>query len=230
MNRAGDDVRRRLQKLFLYVGGTVICESLLFKMEYITRSDMHSAFFYIVVLFGTPAVLVAIAVASGHRWACTIMAAVYTAFGLAFLWILPLVPAEPKLGPVYQQVTHLIPWEFPLLIIVPALAMDLVLQRANRWRPIIAGLATGLIFLITFTAVQWPFAGFLMTPHARNWFFGTEYQDFSTPPQSFYARHEFFARESPPQFWRGMFIASLVSCLMMWAGLRAGRAMQQVKR
>ena len=77
------------------------------------------------------AVLVAIAVASRQRWACTIMAAVYTAFGLAFLWILPLVPAEPKLGPVYRQVTHFIPWEFPLLVVVPALAIDLILQRTE---------------------------------------------------------------------------------------------------
>src|SRR5687768_3418441 len=75
MNRSADDARRPLQKLFLYVGGTVICESLLLKMEYITRSDMHSALFYIVVAIGTPAVLVAIAVASRARWACTIMAA-----------------------------------------------------------------------------------------------------------------------------------------------------------
>ena len=59
------------------------------------------------------------------------MTAVYTAFGLAFLWILPLVPAEPKLGPVYRQVTHLIPWEFPLLILIPALAIDLILQRSS---------------------------------------------------------------------------------------------------
>ena len=96
MNRSGDGCARRLQKLFLYVGGTVICESLLLKMEYISRSDMHSALFYIVVALGTPAVLVAIAVASRQRWACTIMAAVYTAFGLAFLWILPLVPGRTE--------------------------------------------------------------------------------------------------------------------------------------
>ncbi len=38
-------------------------------------------------------------------------------------------PAEPKLGPVYRQVTHFIPWEFPLLLIVPAFAIDLILQR-----------------------------------------------------------------------------------------------------
>src|SRR6202165_2069910 len=67
MNRSGDNVNRPLQRMFLYVGGTVICESLLLKMEYISRSDMHSALFYIVVTLGTPGVLVAIAVASRQR-------------------------------------------------------------------------------------------------------------------------------------------------------------------
>jgi hypothetical protein len=231
MNRSDDAVRRRLQKLFLYVGGTVICESLLLKMEYISRSEMHSALFYIVMMVGTPAVLVAIAVASRQRWACTIIAAVYTGFGVALLWILPLVPAEPKLGPVYRQVTHLIPWEFPLLIVVPALAIDLILQRSSSWRPIVGGLVNGLVFLITFVAVQWPFANFLMTPLTRNWFFGTAYMDFSTPESSFYARNQFVYNESTPQqFWRGMLVAAFLSCLMTWVGLRAGRAMQRVRR
>ena len=79
MNRATGQARRALQWLFLYVGGTVLCESLLLKLEYISRSDMHSALFYVVVAIGTPAVLAGIAVASGQRWACTILAAVYTA-------------------------------------------------------------------------------------------------------------------------------------------------------
>ena len=102
MNRAQDQLRPSLERLFLYVGGTVLCESLLIKLEYISRSDQHNALFYTVVLLGTPAILAALATASERRWACTIMASVYTAFALAFLWILPLFPAEPKLGPVYR--------------------------------------------------------------------------------------------------------------------------------
>ena len=231
MNRSDPLLHRPLQRLFLYVGGTVICESLLLKMEYISRSQMHSALFYIVVMFGTPGILAAIAVASRQRWACTIMAGVYTAYGVLFLWIFPLFPAEPKLGPVYQQVTHMIPWEFPLLIVVPALAVDLVLQRWSGRRPIVGGLVAGVAFFAIFVAVQWPFADFLMTPPARNWFFGTAYMDYGTPPQSFYARNEFFFNESTPmQFWRGMLIAALLSCLMMWIAIRAGRAMQKVRR
>jgi len=228
MNRATDGTRRALQRLFLYVGGTVVCESLLLKLEYIDRSDMHSGLFYIVVMLGTAAMIPALALASRHPWGATIVSGVYTAFGLALLWILPLVPAEPKLGPVYQQVTHLIPWEFPLLIVVPAFAVDLALQQTGSWRPIARALVIGLGFLGIFIAVQWPFADFLLSPHARNYFFGAGYLGYNTQPTSPYARFVFAQHDV--QIWRGMLVAAVMSCLMAWLGLWAGRAMQRVRR
>jgi len=70
-----------------------------------------------------------------------------------------------------------------------------------------------------------------MTPRARNWFFGAAYLDFSTPARSALARYEFFYREpGAGQFWRGMLLAAFVSCLMMWMGLHAGRAMRKIRR
>ena len=54
--------------------------------------------------------------------------------------------------------------------------------------------------------------------------------DFSTPPRSDYARYAFHLRETTAQFWRGMLIATLTSCLMTWLGVRAGGWMQRVKR
>ncbi len=231
MNRAEARLRPALQWLFLYVGGTAVAESLLVKMEYIARSDMHNALFYIVVALGTPAILVAIAVASRQRWGCTVMAGVYTLFGVAFLWILPLFSAEPKLGPVYREVTHFIPWEFPLLLLVPCVVADLILQRTEEWRPLVRGMMTGAIFLVSFIAVQWPFARFLMTRYARNWFFGAAYMDFSTPPRSAYASNVFFYRDATAaQFGRGLIVAALICCVTSWIGIRAGRAMQKVRR
>src|SRR3954467_8372071 len=56
MNRASSGTRRALQRLFVYVGGVALSESLLLKMEYISRSDQHSALFYTVVSLGTPAI------------------------------------------------------------------------------------------------------------------------------------------------------------------------------
>jgi hypothetical protein len=91
------------------------------------------------------------------------------------------------------------------------------------WAPI-----AGVVFAVTFLAAQWPFANFLMTPLARNWFFGTEYMDFSTPAGSLYARFAFVPPD--PRLARGVVIAALISCVMMWVGVHAGRAMQRVRR
>jgi hypothetical protein len=231
MNRASPALRPALERLFLYVGGTVLCESLLIKLESISRSDQHNARFYIVVLIGTPAILTALAIASERKWASTIITAVYSVFALAFLWVLPLFPAEPKLGPVFREVTHFIPWEFPLLLIVPAFVMDLIMQRTRTWRPLVRALVVGVAFLAVFIAVQWPFADFMMTPAARNWFFGSGYVDFATPPRSPLARHEFFIREpGGGMFWRNMAVAALVAWFMAWLGMHLGRAMQKVRR
>ena len=231
MNRAHHTVRPALERLFLYVGGTVLCESLLIKLESISRSDQHNARFYLVVMIGTPAILAALSIASERRWASTIITSVYSAFALGFLWLLPLFPAEPKLGPVYREVTHFIPWEFPLLLIVPAVVLDVILQRTGGWRPLVRAVAGGLAFFAVFVMVQWPFASFVLTSSARNWFFGGGYLDFATPPRSPLARFEFFYREpDPSQFWRLMLIAAAMSCFMMWIGLHGGRAMRTVRR
>jgi hypothetical protein len=230
LNRADEIARRPLQRLFLYVAGMAVCESLLLKLEHISRSEMHSPSFYVVVAFGTVGILTALAVASRHRWGCTIVTAVYTALGIALLWIFPLFPAAPKLGPVYSPVTHFIPWEFPLLLIVPALVTDLMLQRTSTWRVLPRSLAIGSVFFAVFVCVQWPFANFLMSPLARNWFFGTAYMDFGTPPTSLYARFQFVPPPPAAQFWRVMAIALAVTCLMTYVGLHLGRVMQRVRR
>ena len=231
MNRASAALRPSLERLFLYVGGTVLCESLLIKLESISRSDQHNARFYIVVFIGTPAILAALSIASERKWASTIITAVYSVFALGFLWLLPLFPAEPKLGPVFRDVTHFIPWEFPLLLIVPAFVMDVIMQRTVTWRPLVRALVVGVAFFAVFIAVQWPFADFMMTPAARNWFFGGGYIDFATPPRSPLARYEFFYREpTAGMFWRNMAIAALVAWFMAWLGMHLGRAMQKVRR
>ena len=231
MNRASGSARIALRRLFLYVAGVAVCESFLVKLEYISRSDMHSALFYIVAFIGTPALLTAIATASHYRWTCTAVTGIYTAYGLALLWILPLVPAEPKLGPVYRQVTHLIPWEFPLLLVVPAFVADLIFQRTATWWPIVRALVIGVAFFGVFIAVQWPFADFLMSPQARNWAFGTNYFDYNMPLWSPYANFQFIPVEATGgQFWRRMLLAGVTVWAMMWLGLRAGRAMERVRR
>ena len=230
LNRSSEAARTSLQWVFLYTGGIAVSESLLLKMEYISRSQMHGPAFYAIVVFGTLLILTSLAVASRHRWGCTILTAVYTLFGVAFLWILPLFPAQPKLGPVYNLITHFIPWEFPLLLIVPAVVTDLILQRTTTWHPRRRALAIGLPFFATLVVLQWPFATFLMSPLARNWFFGSQYMDYSTPPTSLYFRNLFVPPLPAEQFWIGMAFALGMTYLMTYAGLHVGRVLQRITR
>src|SRR5438874_2589974 len=166
MNRASGKMRARLHALFLYVGGMILVSLTVVQMEITHRSAMHTAHFYRVVALVAPLVLAGVARASRYRWAASVVAGVYFALVLLMSWMLPLFPAQPKLGPVYHTVTQFIPPEFPLLLVIPALALDLLWQRTAAWSGWRQALVSGAVFLAAFAAVQWPFADFLMSPAA----------------------------------------------------------------
>ena len=231
MNRVEGRARRMLTTAFLFVGAMLTIAMLTLFMERTVRPYMHGAPFYGVISAIVPLILGAVARGSGHRWAATLTTAFYSLFLLALLWLLPLVPAQPKLGPVMMPVTHLIPPEFPLLLLVPALALDrlwLLSSGWSRWRQALAG---GAVFAGLFFAVQWPFATFLMSPAARNRFFGAIYFDYNTRPGSYYPRHLFLPH--PTGFGAlasGAAISLGIAIFGTWLGLGWGNWMRRIRR
>ncbi|MBZ5575063.1 MAG: hypothetical protein LAP40_00720 [Acidobacteriia bacterium] len=230
LNRAGEGGRGRLLALFLYVGGLILVNLMIVEMELTSRTAMHSARFYRVVATVAPLVLAVVARAARYRWAATATAGIYMAFVMLIGWILPLFPAEPKLGPVFHTVTQFTPPEFPLLLIVPAFALDLVWQRTGHWGAWKQSLASALAFLAVFAAAQWPFADFLMSPAARNWFFGTQFFGYNTSPNSLYARYLFAPPQSASVFWRETGLAFAISALWIRLGMACGDRMQRIRR
>lgn len=231
MNRAHTEADRMpYEKLFLYLGGLMMVGSLVFVMEYTVRVFMHTARFYWILALTIPWKLCALARASHSRWAATWIATVYSIVTLGLLWILPLFPAEPKLGPVFRNITQFIPPEFPVLLIVPALAIDLARRRLANRSSWLQAAVYGALFVALFLAVQWPFADFLMSPYARNAFVGAIYFDYSEPPTSPYVLHQFVTIETQAQFWRGIAIAFVVAILSTRIGLAWGAWMSRVKR
>jgi hypothetical protein len=231
MNRAGEAARRRLEVLFLYIGGMMLVMELMFLFEWIQRSEMHSGFFFRNLSVAVPFTLVGVARASKHRWASTFVAGVYSATLLGLLWILPLFPAQPKLGPVYNPVTHFVPNGFPLLILVPALCLDLARQklegRLGAWA---LAAVYGAVWLVAFAAAQWPFASFLMTDGARNWIFGQHYVDYNARPFWGNMRRAFGDYESPGEFWRSIAMAVGFSIVGSRLGLGFGDWMKKIRR
>ncbi|MBI2679725.1 MAG: hypothetical protein HYX25_01810 [Candidatus Solibacter usitatus] len=231
MNRASGIAREKLNALFLYVGAMILVCLMILVLEYIFRIYMHSGFFYRVVAMTVPGLLAGMARASGRRWAATTVTGIYSLFILGCLWILPLFPAEPKLGPVYQQVTHFIPPEFPLLLIVPALALDMLWARTGNWSAWTRAIVSSVVFLAVMVAAQWPFASFLMSPASRNWVFGTLYFDYGLPPTSSYVRHVFRPLEATASgFWMEMAAALAFAALTIRIGLAGGDWMRRIRR
>ena len=230
MNRATGQLRTQLLVLFLYVGGmTLVCLNTV-QMEITLRLSMHTVHFYGVVALVVPPVLAGVARASRYKWGATAVAGVYTVFVFLMGRILPLFPAEPKLGPVYHQLHQFTPPEFPLLLIVPALALDLVWQRTPAWGSIRQSLVSAVVFLAVLAAVQWPFADFLASPAARNWFFGANYFGYFTRPGSLMARYGFLATEQGAAFWREAGIAVVTAIATTWLGWNWGNWMQRIRR
>jgi hypothetical protein len=230
MSRASESVQRMLGLLMLFIGASCVTQMGLILTASTWPNEMHTAACYLAVAIAIPPVLIAPAWGSQWRWSCTVVAGIYTAILLAFEWILPLFPAQPKLGPVYQHITHLIPLRFPLLLIAPAIVLDLLWPKTGeggRWR---LAAVTGPAFLLSFLSVQWPFADFLMSPAARNRIFGMAYFAYFDPANFLYDPYQFNAAEPRGVFWRLMALALVFSVLMAKLGFAWGDWMRRMRR
>lgn len=219
-----------LQRLFLYLGGLMVTGQMFFLFEKTFDVLLHTTAAYISMGIALPVVFAILARASSHRWSSTITAAIYTAYTILEVLIFPLFPASPKLGPVFYQVTHLVPAKFPILIIVPAIALDLIWQRTAAWRPWKIAIVSGVVFMALLFAVEWPFASFLMSKASENRFFGTMYFDYNSRPDGYDRLRQFFNPASGMVLASALVMASIYGMISTWVGLRFGGWMKTVQR
>jgi hypothetical protein len=230
MNRSAGQMRRRLEWLFLYVDSMILVALLVLILEFTHRVFLHTAISYRAICILTPIVLAIASRATGLRWAATTVSAIYTVFILGLLWILPLFPAQPKLGPVMHEVKQFFPPGFPLLILIPALVLDLAWPRMAAWNNWKQAVVSGVLFFGVLVSVEWPFADFLQSPLARNAFFGSAYFDYFQSPTSYAATYRFIPYETAGEFRIGMAIALACAIASVWLGMGAGDWLKRVRR
>lgn len=200
--------------------------------EELGRMRVHRSSYYIFAGAAFPLLLIAVGKAVSHKWAVTAVAGVYTALMLGTLWIIPLFPAEPKLGPILNHITHYQGFHFPLLLIVPAIVIDILRYRFAHWNDWKLTLLLGVAFLAVFFVVQWFFGRFLMeSPFARNWFFGSHYWYFGNDPNWEY-RYKFgpWMVEETPELLKGLGIALVLTLISTRIGLAWGNWMHKIQR
>ena len=225
-NREGP-FQKRAMWLLIIAGALLLMDRAIMLTEYSFRSRMHTSQYYRLASFAYPMAIVMMARASRLRWGGTLTAALFMGIMLALMWVIQLFPAEPKLGPIYQPITHMVTMAFPALVVVPALGMDLVMARL-RARPLILAPILGAVFLALFLAVQWPFASFLMTEHARNWFFNASNFVYWMPPSAAEASYVFVREEGGMAL--GLLGAWVAGSISAYLGLWFGTWMTRVRR
>jgi hypothetical protein len=80
------------------------------------------------------------------------------------------------------------------------------------------------------TAVEWPFASFLMSKASSNRFFGTIYFDYNARHASFDRLRKFYEPDSGLTLWLGLARASVYAAISTWIGLAFGKWMRGVQR
>ena len=221
---------KTLQKLFLYMGGLMTLGQMFFLQEQTWDVVLHRVDAYIAVGIGMPVMFALISRASQNRWASSISASIYMLWIIAEILILPLVHASPKLGPVYFETTHLVPAKFPVLLIVPALALDLLWHRLRAWKPWQIAAVSGVVFVALLFAVEWPFASFLVSKASENRFFGTIYFDYNSQADGYDRLRRFFDPTSGWPLIQGLLEASVFASISTWFGLRFGNWMRGIQR
>ena len=222
--------QRMLQRLYVYAGGLLILMLATLFSEYMVPANVQHAppfFFASAAIF--PLLLIGISRGAASRWGATGAAAVYMGVTLLMIWILQLFPAQPMLAPIMRQVNHMVPPSFPLWIVAPAVVIDLVLSRlpggAGRLRQCATAVAAAVAAVLALAAVQWPFAEFLLTEHARNFFFAGDQWSFDMPVGAYQYEFSGTPMTAAAAGWVAVVAASSGIAGMWW-----GNWMQRVRR
>ena len=221
---------RVLRRLFTYAGGLLILMvATLFAEILMMPNSQHEPAFFFASAAVFPFLLAGIARGAASRWGATAAAAVYMGATMLMIWILQLFPAQPMLAPIMRQVDHMVPPAFPILLVVPALVIDAVVNRipagAGRVRQGLIAVGAGIAAMLALAAVQWPFASFLLTESARNFFFAADQFGFDVAPGVF--QYEFWGR---PMTLGATGWTALIAAVSALAGLWWGNWMARVRR
>jgi hypothetical protein len=223
--------------LFLIASGILLTMAAIFLIEHGFPNQHRSAPFYRQSSLTYPLYLVGLARASKARWGATWIALIYTALIGGMNWVLPLFAGQPRLGPIYHHVDHFVAMPFPLLLVAPAFALDLVRgwigNETSVGRDWLTVIACAAVFLAVFVAVQWWFSSFLMSPAANNWFFVGDRQWGYTEHLGSWC-HQYWSELNPDQNppltlrWLGLdFLFAIASARI---GLWLGNWMSRLQR
>ncbi|TAD85798.1 MAG: hypothetical protein EAY75_10355 [Bacteroidetes bacterium] len=220
-----------LRALFVVAAGSLLCMmATLLTEETLPRSQRAGMYYLLITVVGM-LFLPAFKKALRLKWGACTVAAAYVAIVLLCNWILQCFPAQPKLGPILNHVTHFQPQPFPTLLFLPALIIDLTMNKPS-WHFAKKAALMALGFVAVLLLVQYPLSGFLLeSPWSRNWFFGGYSWEYNNNPE-WPGRYKFMPGEADPlgtlAKWCGAAIG--IGFLVAMASQRWGTWFTKIRR
>jgi hypothetical protein len=227
-NRATVSTKRRLSLMYAVSAGIMLALQATVLMENAAfPNQMHNASFYVLTAIGMPLLLGATARPSHLRWPATATAGVYMLIVLVMMWTLQLFPATAKLAPIYNPVTHMVPPPFPLWLVVPGIAVDILMRKLQGdWK---RAAAIGTSFVVLMLAAHWWWSEFLLSPLARNAVFASDQWDYNMRSGEW--RYQFWpVSQSWQVFTSGILVAVVTAIVSSRLGLWIGAGMAKVQR
>jgi hypothetical protein len=235
-NRAAESERNRYGYAYTFAVGVLIIMGSLAVYEIVGYPNQWrgGSFYWITALLFT-FMLAAASRGAQVRWPALTSAAIYMGIMLITTWTLQLIPAEPKLAPIYNRVDRMVPLAFPLVLVAPAAFIDIIEQRFGRcsdW--LIAGLM-GVAFVAGMLIVHWPFAAFMLSAGARNFVFAADQWPYMYPVTEW--RYQFWNLNQRADgswdalaFTQALGAAAAVGIVSARVGLAWGNFTQRVRR
>jgi len=223
--------------LYVYAAGVLVVMAAVFLIEYSFPNQQRTKKFYQFSAATFPFYLMGMARASKFRWGATWVALVYMGIVMLMAWILPLFPGTPRLGPIYSPIDHFVPLPFPLVLVAPAIGVDILrnwIGHGRGWqRDWLLVILAGTAFLVLFLVTQWYFSAFIIGPHGQNWFFAADrHWGYTERPGDW--RQKFWSETNPkwhqPLTVPSFFVALLLSIVATRLGLWLGNWMAKVRR
>ena len=235
-NRAPAEDRRMYAMVYAFSAGILLTMlASVVQEEASVANQMHRSEFYRVTATLIPVGLFGLARGCRLRWPATTTALVYSGIILAMMWILQLFPATPRLAPIYNPVKSMVPPAFPLLLVAPAFAGDLIMRKVGLGKDWLLSVFLGVMFVAVMLAVHWLWAEFMISPNARNFFFGADQWSYTDRLGPW--RYQFWNRDldahgnfSVTVFAPRIAIAAAEAIVSTRIGLWLGNGISRVKR
>lgn len=176
-------IEKRHNWLLAIAAGSLLATVFTLFSERLQSGQMHNVHFFMLASIIFPVCMFISSRASGSRWGATTAAAVYMGELIFMLWLLPLFPAKPQLGPVFNHFDHFQPFSYPLLLVFPAIPIDIILHLPGYKKPWKKILLASLAFFLVFFVVQWYFGDFYLTSvYSRGWVFASYSLNYASNP------------------------------------------------